>query len=54
MGGIIGLKQDGGFAAQDEGVLHSILEDIREWRVSSTLVDDPIDGKQTNCCNLRV
>ncbi|CAN0028519.1 unnamed protein product, partial [Laminaria digitata] len=34
-----------GFVGQDEGVLHSVLEDIREWRVSSTLVDDPKHGK---------
>lgn len=35
------------FAGRDEGVLHSVLEDIREWRVSSTLVDDPKHGEQT-------
>eukprot|EP00904_Undaria_pinnatifida_P002001 jgi/Undpi1/11801/HiC_scaffold_4.g01500.m1 len=34
-----------GLVGQDEGVLHSVLEDIREWRVSSTLVDDPKHGK---------
>ncbi|CAM9845366.1 unnamed protein product, partial [Hapterophycus canaliculatus] len=33
------------FAGQDEGVLHSVLQDIREWRVSSTVVDDPNQGK---------
>ena len=31
---------------QDEGVLHSVLQDIREWRVSSTVVDDPSEGER--------
>lgn len=35
---------------QHEGVLHSVLEDIREWRVSSTIVHDP---KQGELCNLK-
>lgn len=45
--GVAGVRPDVGFGSQDEGVLHSVLEDIREWRVSSTLVDDPIDGEGT-------
>lgn len=33
-------------AEQDEGVLHSVLQDIKEWRVSSTVVDDPSEGER--------
>lgn len=29
----------------EDSVLHSVLDDIRDWRVSSTLVDDPKKGK---------
>lgn len=54
-GGNPAIKPEGGFATQDEGVLHTILEDIREWRVSSTLVDDPNDGEKTvDSCHSRV
>lgn len=35
----------GGATGRDEGVLPSVLEDIREGRVSSTLVDDPKEGE---------
>lgn len=38
--------QEQGSHGQDEGVLKSVLEDIRAWRVSSTLVDDPHEGQE--------
>lgn len=31
-------------AGQEEGVLHSVLEDLLEGRVTSTLVDNPVHG----------
>lgn len=43
----IGQESEGdqGGAGQEGGVLQSILDDIWEWRVSSTLVDNPTKGK---------
>lgn len=31
-------------AGQEEGVLHSVLEDLLEGRVTSTLVDNAVHG----------
>lgn len=31
-------------AGQEEGVLHSVLEDLLEGRVASTLVNNPVHG----------